>query len=175
MIIYLVRHAQTKANLGGTEQIVTPAGLKQIECVAKVIPQVEAVYSSNQHRALITAEFIAKINKVPVIQNPDLQEIYACVVGGSTENLNTTRMKSDKRRASKMFKFIKGLKHNTVAIVCHGNIIRFFMARAVGLPLQKMWRFDIQNCSITTLRIIDDVVDILSVNDTTGRLQKKII
>ncbi|MBS3125443.1 histidine phosphatase family protein [Candidatus Woesearchaeota archaeon] len=167
MIVYLVRHAQTRANLGGTEQTVTPEGLKQIERVAKALPAVETVYSSDQHRALITAESIAKVNKVPVIQNPDLQEIYACIVGGTTENPAPKRMKNDKRRAKKAFKFIKELKQKNVAIVCHGNIIRFFMAQVAGLPLQNMWSFDVRNCSITTLRVTGDVVDILNVNDTT--------
>ena len=167
MIIYLVRHAQTKANLGGTEQTVTPEGMKQIKCVAKALPAVEAVYSSDQHRALITAELLAKVNNLTLVQNPDLQEIYACIVGGTTKNADPKRMKGDKIHAIKAFKFIKGLKHSTVAIVCHGNIIRFFMAQAAGLPLQNMWRFDMRNCSITTLRVTGNVVDIRSVNDTT--------
>lgn len=167
MIVYLVRHAQTKTNLGGTEQMVTSEGLKQIECVANEIPPVDAVYSSDQHRAILTAESIAKVNKVTFIQNPDLKEIYACIVGGTTENPNPKRVKSDKRRANKAFKFIKELNKDNVAIVCHGNIIRFFMARAAYLSLKKMWRFDIQNCSITTLRVTGDLVDILSVNDTS--------
>lgn len=165
MMIYLVRHAQTHANIGGNEQTITKEGLKQIKCIAKALPRVDAVYSSDQHRAVVTAEAIAKINRVSVKHKPDLQEIYARLIGGTTENPNPTRMKADSKRADRAFKFIKELKHNNVAVVCHGNIIRFFIARAAGLPLKKMWRFDMRNCSITTLRVTGNIVDIISVND----------
>lgn len=169
MFIYLIRHAQTKVNVGGNEHTLTQEGLRQTKRIAHSFPKVDAIYSSNQHRALVTAQAIAEAQGLRVRQVPELQEIYACIVGGDTKNPRAERMKSDVRRADKALRLLKKLQHDKSAVVCHGNIIRFFIARIVGMPLERVWRFDVQNCSITALRVGFEV-DIICVNDVSHLL-----
>ncbi len=38
-------------------------------------------------------------------------------------------------------------------LVCHGNIIRFFVACAIGAPLESWVNMDICHCSITEIRV----------------------
>jgi len=39
------------------------------------------------------------------------------------------------------------------AIVCHGNVIRYFFMRALQLPPQRWLQLAVNNCSITHFRI----------------------
>lgn len=169
-VIYLIRHAQTEYNLNppnGDENIVTKDGLKQIKYLAKAAPKVDILYSSDKHRALLTAEAIAKVQKKKIMVKPEFQEIYGCLVGGVTKNPESKWLVEGPKRSDKAFKFIKKTKKDKIAIVCHGNFIKYILAKVANLPLDKMNSFIIQNCSITTLIIKDDgKMQILSVNNT---------
>jgi broad specificity phosphatase PhoE len=50
------------------------------------------------------------------------------------------------------FKPTKGAdKHELV--VCHGNIIRFFVVCAIGAPMEAWVNMDINHCGITEIRV----------------------
>ena len=45
-------------------------------------------------------------------------------------------------------------KNNSIdVIVCHGNVIRYFVCRALQLPPEAWLRFSVHNASITTLTV----------------------
>jgi serine/threonine-protein phosphatase PGAM5 len=41
-------------------------------------------------------------------------------------------------------------------LVCHGNVIRWMVARALGMDAKGWTRFDIANCSITVIAVRPD-------------------
>ncbi|MBO7423379.1 MAG: histidine phosphatase family protein, partial [Oscillospiraceae bacterium] len=73
--IYLIRHTQAEGNRyrmmqGHWDGDVTPLGLKEIDALSarfRNIP-VDAVYSSDLTRAVLTAEGVARIKGLPVLQ-----------------------------------------------------------------------------------------------------------
>ena len=80
--IYLIRHTQAEGNRyrmmqGHWDGDVTPLGVKEIEALSvrfRDIP-VDAVYSSDLTRAVLTAEGVARSKGLPVHQDVRLREL----------------------------------------------------------------------------------------------------
>ena len=80
--IYLIRHTQAEGNLyrmmqGHWDGDVTPLGMKEVDALAsrfRDIP-VNAVYSSDLTRAVLTAEGIARGKGLPVLKDARLREL----------------------------------------------------------------------------------------------------
>jgi probable phosphoglycerate mutase len=54
----------------------------------------------------------------------------------------------------------------TVVLVSHGDVIRAAMAYFLGVPLDLFQRIEIRPASISRVRLYDDGVLVLGVNDT---------
>ena len=81
--IYLVRHAEAEGNLyrrahGHTNGLLTRNGLEQAERLGDWFSRrpVDAVYASDLHRAVRTAEAVASACQKPVKTDPQLREVY---------------------------------------------------------------------------------------------------
>lgn len=61
-------------------------------------------------------------------------------------------------------------QHDSVTvIVCHGNVIRYFLTRALQLPPGGWLRFSLMNGSVTRLSVRGDgSVSVRNVGDTLG-------
>lgn len=53
-----------------------------------------------------------------------------------------------------------------VLVVTHGGVVRGLAARLLGLPLAAVFGFVIDNASLSVFRVSDDVVQLLTWNDT---------
>lgn len=144
-LVYLVRHAETEgmASKGAikSDQL-TPRGKKQARALAQRFShlRLDAIYSSIQHRAHETAKLVKKKHaRVPFVVTRELREIYAPLIGGPPKyGTPPERLSTDRARAERVFKrfFKPGKKH--ILLVCHGNLIRYLLARAFRRNLRKV-------------------------------------
>jgi len=143
--IYLVRHAETEGM--ASKGIIksdkfTLRGREQAKALAKRLAHIrfDTIYSSTQHRAHKTAKLIrAKHPKTPFVITDELKEIYAPIVGGPAKNgIPIERLSNDLARAERVYnRFFKlGKKH--LLLVCHGNLIRYLIARSFRKNLRKV-------------------------------------
>jgi len=164
-VIYLVRHAQhdqdnpTGSELGGG---LTPLGVKQAELVAKVLAEkpISSIHCSSLNRAEETARIIARELPSLVIQPTDL--LWECIPSMTSKlhvempHYTAQQVAQDRQRAEvafrKYFKIAKRVDKHDV-IVCHGNIIRFFLTQILKAEQGSWVRFDICNCGITQVLV----------------------
>ncbi len=57
-------------------------------------------------------------------------------------------------------------------VVAHGNIIRYFMRKALGDAVSRWWQMDIIQCSLSIVRITPERIVLVSFNDV-GHLPPK--
>lgn len=81
--IYVVRHAEAEGNLyrrvqGCYDGQVSPLGRIQLQALAERFRsiQIDAIYSSDLTRAVVTAGAIAETHGLPIITTPALREVY---------------------------------------------------------------------------------------------------
>ena len=164
-IIYLVRHGQYdieslhKGKDGGG---LTKLGKKQ---AAKVIAPlsklpISVIHHSDYRRAVETAEIIhAKLTDAPLKSSRLLRECIPyppLTVIEWMQVIPQADMEVGAKQAVQavhhFFKPTKGAdKHELV--VCHGNIIRFFVVCAIGAPMEAWVNMDINHCGITEIRV----------------------
>jgi 2,3-bisphosphoglycerate-dependent phosphoglycerate mutase len=89
--LYLVRHGQSAGNAEGrfgghSPTPLSELGKKQADAVAKALAKegVSAIYSSDLHRAVQTAEPLSRLTGVPVIATPAFRERNVGVLEGLT-------------------------------------------------------------------------------------------
>ena len=131
--------------------------------------KLDIVFSSNLERESITAKEIQKINQdAQLVETEKLQEIYRLIIGGtSKEGTRENRFEEDFQRAENFWKEMANWPYKNVAIVRHGNIIRFFLSKALNKPLEDAHKIEIDPASITMLNITKDKVKVSLINDTS--------
>ena len=164
-VIYLVRHAHhdvdnpTGSELGGS---LTQMGLKQAELTAKALAQrpISSIHCSSLNRAEETARIISREVPGLMIQSTDLlwEAIPSMTPKLQIEMPHYTgqQVLQDRQRAEvafrKYFKVAKrGDKHDV--IVCHGNLIRYFVSLVLKAELESWMRMDICNCGVTQVLV----------------------
>ncbi|MBI5169177.1 MAG: histidine phosphatase family protein [Candidatus Eisenbacteria bacterium] len=55
-------------------------------------------------------------------------------------------------------------------LVCHGNVIRYLVSRAVGLDTREWARFDIGNCSLTVIQVLPNGGTRLAIYGDVGHI-----
>lgn len=164
-VIYLVRHGQhdldnpTGSELGGS---LTPLGVKQAELTAKALKNkpISSIHASSLNRADETARIIGKEFPGITIQQTDL--LWECIPAMTPRlqmempNYTSLQVSQDKQRADvafrKYFKVAKRTDRHDV-IVCHGNLIRYFVTVVLKAEAASWVRMDICNCGITQIMV----------------------
>ena len=170
MNIILIRHGETEANIkSDAKPVLTPKGRKQIIKLANSLKDsnIDIIISSNQERASLTAKEIQKVNKkLKLIETEELQEIYQLIIGGAVKKgTRPNRFEEDLERAESFWKRMLKWKYKKVAIVCHGNIIRFFLSKAAGAPSDRFYGIKIDPASVSVINVDKNKTKIISVND----------
>ncbi|MBI1729062.1 histidine phosphatase family protein [Candidatus Acetothermia bacterium] len=185
--LYLVRHGYHDSGdvseLGGS---LTPLGVEQSQIVAKRLKSlpITAIHSSNLLRAIETATIIQHELRLKAIQqSSDLAE---CLVSlppsliARAPHLSAVSpeiIESGKRQAERAFNryFIQSADVDVhEVIVCHGNIIRYFVCRALNLPLDVWPDLETANCGITQICIGPKRISLCCLNDT-GHLPSSLV
>ncbi len=165
-VIYLIRHGQhdqanpTGSELGGS---LTPLGVKQAEATARVFKSlpVSSIHTSSLNRAEETARIISRqiSANVPVQQTELLWECIPALTAKVKQEIpayTPVEVSQDKQRADvafrKYFKVAQDQEQHDI-IVCHGNLIRYFVTVVLKADPASWVRMDICNCGITQVLI----------------------
>ncbi|MCB0031122.1 MAG: histidine phosphatase family protein [Anaerolineales bacterium] len=166
--IILVRHGQEnvaarRGELGGE---LTELGVRQARLTGERLSRlaVDRIVASSLPRAAQTAALIADIVQIgPIEQSELLWEALPSIPAGY-EHLfvglaESGQVEQDLRRASAAYEhYILQMDDDSRCqlVVCHGNIIRYFVTRVRGLPVDHWHEMHIGNCSVTILDFDDD-------------------
>ena len=167
-ILYLVRHGQhdqdnpSGSELGGG---LTPIGVKQSELTAKMFAKrpITSIHCSSLNRSEETARIIAKEIPGITIQQTDL--LWECIPTMTPKlqlempNYTISQVTQDRQRADVAFrKYFKVAKRNDRhdIIVCHGNLIRYFVTMVLKAEADSWVRMDLCNCGITQVLVQPD-------------------
>ena len=179
--LFLVRHGDTELNSaerywGRSDVKLSAAGIGQAERLRDrlAVEKIDAVYSSNLERALVTAEIIASGRQLAVITCAELREVNF----GQLEGLNFSEIsrlypevaKLWVERSSKLkypggeslvkfnnrvSKFLSRLdKHTvgeTILIVAHAGVLRTLVCQLLGIDPQRRWQFRLDLASLSIL------------------------
>ncbi|MEK6774525.1 MAG: histidine phosphatase family protein [Bdellovibrionota bacterium] len=171
--IVLLRHGQYKNE--PSEQL-TPLGRKQAILAGKRLKDMKfnKFYFSTLPRARETAEIVKKtMGYRKKLYGSDF--LHECVPGfpkkmrkkyGYTDEKKLMKHKRQADRAYRdIFTFSKSNRFELV--VCHGNIIRYFLCKALGVDTELWQRLDIKQCGITVIQLNSKKrsISIISHND----------
>lgn len=179
--ILLIRHGQYKNERRGcedSERVLTEKGELQAQLTGAFLRKairkaeddtagelfvsrnVKTFTSSNMTRAMQTCEFIIDAYDIGMKKwwtiDAGLAERFPC----DPQPAYPKKAKADCHRVveGSFKKFIHRPKagnteHTIDVIVCHGNIIRYFLCRALQIPPEAWLRISLPHCSITSISI----------------------
>jgi serine/threonine-protein phosphatase PGAM5 len=167
--VILVRHAQYSRN----PEKLTALGLKQAKLTARILKATKAdqLISSTMPRAIQTAQIIGKSLKLKLSTHDLFRESSLPVRNEDFEKVHGTKLSARERRqlqiessknqqvAERAFKNLfkkAGSRNQTLILVSHGNVIRYWVCRALGIDIRKWLLMDIHQCSITTIQVHRD-------------------
>lgn len=178
--LFLVRHGETELNSaerywGRSDVKLSAVGIEQAERLRDrlAVEKIDAVYSSNLERALVTAEIIAFSHRLAVTTCAELREVDF----GQLEGLNFSEISQLYPEVAKLWaerstklkypggeslvefntrvsKFLSKLdKHTTgetILVVAHAGVLRTLVCQLLGIDPQRRWqiRLDLASFSI---------------------------
>ncbi len=172
--ILLLRHGDYEASGIG---VLTPVGRDQASATAKFLADLDfdAIWSSTLPRARETAALVVSERTEKVRLTRLLREgMYTKVKGYPVP---ASERREDRVRAEAAYsKFFRTSRTNrTELFVCHGNLIRYFVCRALNVPISKWLRMTTNHCSLTRILIRDSgAVRVVSYNET-GHLPQSLV
>ncbi len=179
--IFLIRHGETEWNaigkLQGSSDIqLLPEGIKQARLLAEHAPfhAVDAIYSSDLLRAVMTAEILAEKFGLPVIKERGLRETSFGEWEGrflselAKENPKgfekfftrpdkvqppggETFLQSQARIMNALDEIIADNEDKNIIVVSHGAAIRLIICAALVIPIRKMWAINQYNMALNIL------------------------
>jgi serine/threonine-protein phosphatase PGAM5 len=173
--LLLIRHGQYDEREEGTKDL-TALGRAQAKRIGKALKndRIDAVYASTMLRARTTAALIAESRSLMVQSTPLLCECIPTKVGFYIPLETIADGKKQADRAFARF-FKKSRTTRTELLVCHGNIIRYFVARALDVPGITWRKMAIYHASITEIRIHSDGRAVLFSYNDVAHLPQKLI
>lgn len=176
--LLLVRHGHYVAEAGGDERTgmgLSPLGVAQARLLADRLgawPQrIDALRVSPLRRARETAAVIAdSLPGVPAVFDEDLAE---CTPPTRRSEITAAEKPADLRaceaqleRAFARYFSTQPAQPATQLLVCHGNVIRWLVTRALGVDSQAWLEMSVGHASLTVIRIeADGRMKVISVGD----------
>lgn len=169
--LLLVRHGQYALDEAGS---LTALGREQARVTGAWIANdldgipVAALWSSTLPRARETAAIIAnsipngKVRPVGVLR----EGIYSRIRG---YKVSASKQREDRVRADAAWKrFFKTSRADRLELlVCHGNLIRYLVCRALHVSILRWIRMNSSNCAMTRVLIRDTgAIRVVSYNET---------
>jgi len=187
-LVYLVRHGQYRrlspdepeSESTAEEAIrvdggLTPLGIEQAQLTAQRFKSypISAIYCSSLPRAVQTAEIIAEgCPGIPLRKTRILWECIPCVppsiseyfAGVSSEDVARGREQAEEAYG-RYFKRARGEDKHEI-VVCHGNLMRYFVSRALGVEPETWGNMGIVNCGISLVSITPRWTMVMCHNDS---------
>lgn len=185
--LFLIRHGHYEGNYN---QVNSPAafdpnnplssfGRGQIERLANRLrgKTIKTVITSELKRAQESGEIIATHLHIPIVSTPLLNELGFFIspkeiMSFERNEENYIKAIKDVADASeKAIKFLEGVANDhpgeTVAVVCHGNIIRALVGEALKADVNSTIRLQVDEASLSILEFDgNDLFRLLRFNDT---------
>jgi len=170
--LYLVRHGFYDAVKGGDEKSVmglNATGRAQAELLAvhlAALPvRFAAVTSSEFTRARETGDIVAAKLGLPCARDGALNECTPPGAGLAAEKIDAGAEAQLERAWQRYARPAEGAARSEI-LACHGNVIRWFVCRALGADTHGWTRMEIANCSITIIQFrADGSVKLQAFND----------
>ncbi len=167
MRIFLIRHGE--AEKADKDPSLSEKGILQARNVAGFLKDIKINHSftSNLARAKQTFEEYRKVDSLSIVEHTeDLNEIYRVIIGGpEKEGTSQGREEKDMIRADKFFERLRSMKSQNVALFIHGNIIRYYLSKAMGVDPRKLWKgMVISPGSISIIEIEGKILQVKAVN-----------
>lgn len=176
--LFLIRNAQYNptGNMGGP---LTDIGLKQATLTTQALRDipVDHIYSSPYRQAVETAKIIAILNRRITIQETPMLRQYD-VVDMMQDTLTRTmlsensgdRQKRQLEAAYQTFFMPPESYDQYFFLICHANIIRDLICRALGVQPETWAHMVINNCGITVVSVAPDASIALEAYNDTNHL-----
>ena len=193
--VLLVRHGHYDrvGDLGDEVWSLSPLGRKQASRLGtrlartlQAMPgQLEGLYSSPWPRALQTAEVVAQECGLTTLRTkPYLRECVPIVprLDPVLERMGLVQTTPEEHSAT--VAQVERVEHRFLApsrratmyvLVCHGNLIRYLVARTLGLPLETWMQLECHHSSITELRVYPGPRRALIRYNDTGHLPPEMV
>ena len=184
--IVLVRHGQYDDDDRQDPEVgnaLTELGRRQAritgERLAATTPKVDLVYASPMTRARETAAIIGEVlGKKPEI----LRDLRECTPPTSRQDIMAKErpgaLDSCTAQLDRVYaRFFRGTTgaDSTIALVCHGNVTRYLISKALGMDLKQWLTFSVSHASLSKVRIRGDgAIQVVSVGDS-GHLPPEIV
>ena len=159
-----MRHGQydeldSSSRAGGA---LTPLGRRQAKKTAAALRRLEvaAIWSSTLLRAKETASFVAaKQPRARLKRTKLLCEVIPTKLPPHIKlriPIDATHIRDDKTRADRAYDtlFRTTKRSRTEIVVCHGNLIRYLVCRALGIAPKLWMRLDSTHCGLTEFRVL---------------------
>ena len=175
--VVLIRHGQYEERGDGS---LTELGRMQAEVTRDAVAglRADAIVSSTLTRARQTGRIVSAAFPKLTLTEDDL--LCECTPTALPPSLGVVRnpalIKVDRARAEKAFKrfFRPASTPKTDVVVCHGNIIRFFACKALGVPARVWINMASLHCGITEVSVLPNgETRLMSYNDT-GHLPREL-
>lgn len=177
--VYLVRHGQydhTDRRDSTVGRGLVPLGVAQARLVGarlRSLPvDMTSLHSSTMTRARETAAVIGE--EFPGLELQISPLLSECTPSTSpktiTGEIKTPDLKACEKRLDQAFSnyllpSLDGEQHDVV--VCHGNMIRYLVMKALGVNSKRWYSLSIANCSLTVVKITPSgAMSVLSFSDT---------
>lgn len=157
--IYLLRHGQYTKN---PHEVLTTLGRKQAALAGKRLKEIKfnKMHFSTMPRARETAEIVKKTMAYSKkMHGSDF--LHECVPGFPKKlrkkygHTDQKKLAAHRRRADRAYRdiFTFAKSRRTELVVCHGNIIRYFVCKALGIDTELWCRLDIKQCGVTVIQL----------------------
>ena len=165
--VVLLRHGQYEAEGIGS---LTALGRAQARAAARYLlgcVPVDVIWASTLVRARETAEIVSAELALPVKHTRTLREgMYSKIEG---YEVPPSERREDRARANSVYeKFFRTSRvDKTDLVVCHGNLIRYLVCKALHAPTGRWIRMTTHHCSLTRIVVRDSgAVRVVSYNET---------
>ncbi len=169
--LIFLRHGQYDEQDTGA---LTPLGRKQAARTAAALRKlrVATIWSSTLLRAKETASIVASRQPhVRVKRTKLLCEVIPTKLPRHIKlriPIDALHVKGDRERADRAFDMLFRVARTdrTEIVVCHGNLIRYLVCRALGIAPKLWMRLDSTHCGLTEFRVLPHgVVRVVRYND----------
>lgn len=197
--LVLVRHGEVEAQYhrvfgGRIDMELSPFGHEQAEALADYLQRIpfQAIYSSPMKRVQQTlSQLIARQNRLPMILS-DLREVdFGVWTGLSWEEVkeryhvsafewleqleqgSISQAESVTAFRDRVDQALKTIltdnPEKSIAVICHGGVIRMMLSLLLDLPLKRMASFDIEYASISIVNWLPSKAEVELLNFTPWR------
>ncbi len=195
--VLLVRHGQARSNvtgfyMGWSDEDLDDVGYTQARSLSSRLASlpIASVYSSPLRRTYTTAVILAKPHGLELEVSDDLIEIrigdwqglhmdeirqrwpelwqQSRVDPSGVTMPNGESFKQVTERAIRIFnRIVAANQGRQVVIVTHDIIVRVLVAHVLGVPNSIYRRFEINNASLSVVRILNGKARLITLNDTS--------